>query len=59
MLKDDELKGLRLLFAFGVPGGRTKIQKAIGRYLDGDDHALDSCPTVKAMIDEAETLLCN
>ena len=51
---DDDLKHLRALFAFGVPGGRTKIQKRIGRYLDGaDPRPLDDAPKIKSHIDAA------
>lgn len=46
------LTGLRKLFAFGVPGGQSKVQKLIGQYLDGDDEALKGMPTVKRLIDE-------
>lgn len=49
----NDLEGLRLLFSFGVPGGRSKVQKAIGKYLDGDINALDKMPTVKQTIDLA------
>ena len=48
-----ELNALRLFFSFGMPGGRTAYQKAIGRYLDGEDHALDTRPAIKAHIDQA------
>lgn len=47
------LEGLRLLFAFGVPFGRSKIQRAIGRFLDGRANALDGAPNIKAQIEEA------
>lgn len=53
---DVALDALRHIFAFGVPGGRSKIQKRIGRYLDGDDAALDGAPTIKARIDKGMAL---
>ena len=49
----ETLQGLKELFAFGVPGGKTKIQKAIGRFLDGDETALDETPTIKDKIIKA------
>ena len=52
-----ELNGLRMLFAFGMPGGKTKIQKMIGRYLDGGDHALDKAPAIRRHIDKALKIL--
>ena len=55
--KDRAIAGLRALFAFGVPGGRTKVQRAIGRYLDGDDTALDAMPTIRGIIDKGVSLL--
>ncbi len=48
-----DLEPLRALFAFGIPGGRTKIQKEIGRYLDGYDDALKDKPSIKKHIDAA------
>ena len=56
-LTDDEAKGLRMLLAFGIPGGRSKVQREIGKYLDGVPSGLDeSAPTLKAYIDEAVRL---
>lgn len=49
----DDLKHLKMLFAFGVPGGHTKIQKKIGRYLDGFEGSLDNTPMIKGRIDVA------
>ena len=53
MIMTEDLDALRRLFSFGIPGGRSKIQKAIGRYLDGDQTALDQAPTIKNHIDQA------
>lgn len=43
-----EISVLRDLFAFGLPGGGSKVQRAIGRYLDGNSDALEKMPTIKA-----------
>jgi len=48
---NEAMEALRDLFAFGVPGGRSRVQKRIGKYLDGHDKALDGAPTIKARID--------
>jgi len=54
--KDEKLiSGLKELFAFGIPGGRSKVQRAIGKYLNGDDTALEKMPAIKKQINSAVT----
>lgn len=50
------LEVLRRVFAFGVPGGRTTVQRRVGRFLGGDREALDGAPTIGTSMIDAETL---
>ena len=50
-LTEKEWEFLRLLAAL-KPWGRDRISHATARYLDGDDHALDTAPSLKQKIDE-------
>lgn len=52
MTFDDGLLALRDILIW-EPWKKRGISRAVGAYLDGDDHALDACPTIKAKIDNA------
>lgn len=51
-----ETEALRTILRWG-PWKRDKVSRAVGKYLDGDDRALDKAPTIKAQIDAALEVL--